>query len=407
MAVSQPVAASKKIEKLDKMEKRVQGIDILRGLCIIAVVIHHINLRIRFNQSGMGKLIGETANRALFWSGYYGVIVFFVISGFLIATWSLKRWGSLDQISRRQFYWLRFARIVPCLVGLLIVLSVLDRAGVPKFVINTQRTSLGRALLAACTFHINWLESRTGYLPGSWDVLWSLSVEEVFYLFFPLLCIWLRKEFLLITLLLGFVVIGPFARTILTHNQLWADYGYLSCMDGIAFGCLAAIVARKINFSKRGLWILISSGAVLCVVIDVFRGIPNYLGLYRAGLDVTVLEIAVALMAIGLQQRFEQNAPRGHWPTAMLRWFGRNSYEVYLTHMFVVWPVVWAFFRFHQSINAALLWFVAYTALAGVLGAAIARFYSEPMNRWLRAFSTQHSARAAVWAKGILHRGHG
>ncbi len=394
MAVSSSVAAQDKLQKLDKMEKRVQGIDILRGLCIIAVVLHHFNLRIRFNQSGMGKMIGDTANRALFWSGYYGVIVFFVISGFLIATWSLKRWGSLDKISRRQFYWLRFARIVPCLVWLLMVLSVLDRAGVPKFTINTQHTSLGRALLAACTFHINWLEARTGYLPGSWDVLWSLSVEEIFYLFFPLLCTWLRKEFLLVALLLSFVVIGPLART-MTHNQLWADYGYLSCMDGIALGCLAAIVARRINFGAKGnakLWGLIFSGAAICMVFEVLRWIPNYLGLYKAGLDVTVLEIAVALMVIGLQQRFDRYAPRGRWPTAVLRWFGRNSYEVYLTHMFVVWPMVWAFFRFHQSINMAPVWFVAYTVLAGVLGALVARFYSEPMNRKIRAISNQHSA---------------
>jgi peptidoglycan/LPS O-acetylase OafA/YrhL len=259
-------------------------------------------------------------------------------------------------------------------------------------VINTQHASLGRALLAACTFHINWLEARTGYLPGSWDVLWSLSVEEVFYIFFPLLCTWLRRESLLILLLLGFVVVGPFARTVLTHNQLWADYGYLSCMDGIAFGCLAAIVARKIKFDKRGLWALILSGAALCIVIDVFRGIPNYLGLYRAGLDVTFLEIAAGLMVIGLQQRFEKNVSPSRWPSAILRWFGRNSYEVYLTHIFVMWPMVWAFFRFHQSINTAPIWFVAYTFLAGVLGAVIARFYSEPLNGWLRALSSQHSA---------------
>jgi peptidoglycan/LPS O-acetylase OafA/YrhL len=382
-AISQSAATPEKITKLEKMEQRVLGIDILRGLCIVAVVIHHLNLRIRFNQSGMGKLIGVAANRALFWSGYYGVMVFFVISGFLIATWSLKRWGSLDKIRRRQFYWLRFARIVPCLVGLLVVLSILDRAGVPKFTINTQHTSVGRALLAACTFHINWLEARTGYLPGSWDVLWSLSVEEVFYLLFPLLCTWVRKKFLLVTLLVGFVVIGPFAR-ILTHNQLWAEYGYLSNMDGIALGCLAAIAARKINLAgKSVIWI----GALLCVFIVVFRGLVASLGLYKTGLDVTILEAGTALMVIALQQRFDKNATRGRWPTAILRWFGRNSYEVYLTHIFVMWPMVWAFFQFHQSINAAPLWFLAYTALAGVLGAMVARFYSEPLNRRLRAIS--------------------
>lgn len=77
---------------------------------------------------------------------------------------------------------------MPCLAGLLLVLVLLDRMGVPRFVVNTQHTSLLRASIAALTFHVNWLEAKTGYLPASWDVLWSLSVEEVFYIVFPLLC---------------------------------------------------------------------------------------------------------------------------------------------------------------------------------------------------------------------------
>jgi len=377
-------------EKTDKIERRVQGIDVLRGLCIVAVVLHHINLRIRFNQSGAGKLLGAAANRVLFWSGYYGVIVFFVISGFLITSWSLKRWGRLNKISIRQFYAMRFARIVPCLLGLLVVLSILDRAGVPRFVINTQHTSLGRALLAAFTFHINWLEARTGYLPASWDVLWSLSVEEAFYVFFPLLCVLVRKQALLIALLCAFVVAGPLARTVLTHNQLWADYGYLSCMDGIALGCLAAIVAGRIRLGdkwKMALPGLILLGALLCIFIVVFRGTVGSLGFYKTGLDVTVLESGTALMVIALQQRFDKKPAPGRWPSAFLRWFGRNSYEVYLTHMFVIWPMVWAFFRLHQTIDAAPWWFLGTACLTGAAGYVVARFYSEPLNRGLRAIS--------------------
>src|SRR5215475_7896339 len=114
-------------------KSRVPGIDLLRGLCIIAVVLHHINLRIHFRESSFGNLIGPAANRVLFWSGYYGVRVFFVISGFLITTWSLKRWVSLRQLDLGKFYRMRFARIVPCLVGLLLLLTVLDRLVVPRF----------------------------------------------------------------------------------------------------------------------------------------------------------------------------------------------------------------------------------------------------------------------------------
>ena len=377
-----------------KPENRVPGIDVLRGLCILAVVIHHVNLRIHFNQSAFGQMIGPAANRVLFWNGYYGVRVFFVISGFLITSWTLKRWGGLRVISRRRFYVMRFARIVPCLLGLLLILTMTDRLGVPRFTVNTQHTTLWRALLAALTFHINWLEASTGYLPGAWDVLWSLSVEEVFYVFFPLLCKWIRREAVLIVLLGAFVVVGPFAR-ILTHNELWSEYGYLQSMDGIATGCLAAIFARKIRLGDKRKLILRTlklAGIALCLLIMVFRGTAARLGFYKLGLDVTVLGLGTAFLviALGLQQQFEIKAAAGFWSafrsrsTGFLRWFGRNSYEVYLTHMLVVWPMVGAFSYFDQPINSAPLWFLATTALAGVAGYLVARFYSEPLNIALR-----------------------
>ncbi len=292
---------------VERSDRRVPGIDVLRGLCIIAVVLHHINLRIHFRESALGNVIGPAANRVLFWSGYYGVRVFFVISGFLIATWSLKRWGTLRQIDLRKFYRMRFARIVPCLLGLLVLLAILDRAGVRHFTINPQHTSLGRALTAALTFHINWLEARTGYLPAAWDMLWSLSVEEVFYIFFPLLCVLLRKQALIVMLLLCFVVIGPYAR-IHSSNELWADYGYLSCMDGIALGCLAAMVAAKTRLSRKANLVLAVCGVLLCVFIDFFRAPAARLGLYKIGLDVTLLQIGTALLLIALQLRSEEKA---------------------------------------------------------------------------------------------------
>jgi peptidoglycan/LPS O-acetylase OafA/YrhL len=398
--MSQPIAAQ-------KAEKRVTGIDLLRGVCIVAVVLHHINLRIHFRDSSLGQWIGPAANRVLFWNGYYGVRMFFVISGFLITTWSLKRWGSLSQLDRRQFYVMRFARIVPCLAGLLVILSVLDRLGVPRFTINTQHTSLGRALLAALTFHVNWLEARTGYLPAAWDVLWSLSVEEVFYVFFPLLCTLLRKPALLIALFSCFVIAGPFAR-VQTHNELWADYGYLSCMDGIALGCLAALFAAKVRLNHKSNLVFRIIGILLCLLITVFRGTAARLAFYKVGLDVTTLQVGAALLVIALQQSFEARAALDHSAllssglrkrsavvvrslgsalfrsTGFLRWFGRNSYEVYLTHMLVVWPMVGMFFHFHQSLNTAVLWFVAITALTGGAGHVLARYYSDPLNGRLR-----------------------
>ncbi len=110
----------------------------------------------------------------------------------------------------RDFYRLRFARIAPLLLLLLVVLSVLDLVHVEGFVVSQKTGGLGRALLAAFTFHINLLEARRGYLPPGWDILWSLSVEEMFYLFFPLICRGFRRVSFLLVLLSVFCGVGTF-----------------------------------------------------------------------------------------------------------------------------------------------------------------------------------------------------
>ena len=381
-------------------ENRVRGIDLLRGLCIIAVILNHINLRIRLNESSFGKWIGSSANDALVWNGHYGVRVFFVISGFLIATWSQKRWKELQYVNLRQFYSMRFARIAPCLVGLLTILAIFDRAGVPRFVINTQHTTLAQALFAALTFHINWLEARTGYLPAAWDILWSLSVEEVFYLFFPVLCAILKKPAFLIVLFSAFIAAGPFARMFYPHG-LWVDYGYLCCMDGIAMGCIAAIVCARFRVSGSAKTAMYVIGATLAGLITILEHVAARIGFYKVGLDETLLEIGIAMLLIVMQQRFEEKQLSGAAtatalarrnfaqsfaasPGSVLAWFGRNSYEVYLTHMFVVWPIVWISAFSHSTRITAPLWFLAATAVAGALGQVVARYYSEPLNRRLR-----------------------
>lgn len=382
------------------IEKRVRGIDLLRGLCIIAVILNHINLRIHLNGSSFGKWIGSSANDALVWNGHYGVRVFFVISGFLITTWSLKRWTELRRLNLRQFYSQRFARIMPCLVGLLALLAVCDRIDVPRFTINTQHTTLAHALFAALTFHINWLEARTGYLPAAWDILWSLSVEEVFYLLFPIVCVSLKKPGLLVALFSAFIVAGPFARIFYPHG-LWGDYSYLSNMDGISMGCIAAIVCARVRIAAGARAAMYLTGATVALFITIFQHLAARIGFYKVGLDETLLEIGTALLLIVMQQEFEKKqlsavahratsptpsflGTMAAFPALALSWYGRNSYEVYLTHMFVVWPVVWIFGFTHATPNSAPLWFLGAIVVAGALGYVVARYYSEPLNRYLR-----------------------
>jgi peptidoglycan/LPS O-acetylase OafA/YrhL len=189
---------------------RNHSIDLLRGISIVLVILNHCFIHMPFDQS----LLPKTLFNVLFYSGHYAVVMFFVVSGFLITGTSLKREGKLKNLSFSAFYQRRIARIVPCLLVLLLALAILDRLNVPGFIIHN--TSLSRVLFAALTFRINWLESQIGWLPGNWDILWTLSVEEVFYLFFPLACWIFRMSLSFILLMIAFIIAGPFPRVFST-----------------------------------------------------------------------------------------------------------------------------------------------------------------------------------------------
>ncbi|HVT32442.1 MAG TPA: acyltransferase [Rhodanobacteraceae bacterium] len=359
------------------------GIDVLRGLAVLAVVAHHVHLRFLLNHFDVAALLPKPIARVVFWSGYYGVIVFFVVSGFLIANLSMRRWSSLPCIEPRAFYVLRFARIFPCLIALLAVLSILHLAGFADYAIDSARASLPRAIGAALAFHFNWLEGTHGYLPGSWDVLWSLSIEEAFYFFFPLVCIALRNERVIMLALLVFIVVGPFSRVFDAASEPWDEYAYLSCMDGIAFGCLAAMFQARRAISRRALRIALAAGLAMMLLVIAFRPATNALGLVSNGLYITVLEAGTALVLLAIAGGAgERWSARGFF--AALGFVGRRSYEIYLTHMFVVFAAVAAFKAMNADLALVGLWYAAAVAISIALGDVVARGFSFPMNRAIR-----------------------
>jgi peptidoglycan/LPS O-acetylase OafA/YrhL len=363
--------------------QRSVGIDVLRGVCVLLVTLHHIHLRFKFNRFDVGALLPTPVARVVFWSGYFAVITFFVISGFLITTLSLRRWASLERISWRQFYWLRFARIAPCLLLLVLLLSVLHRAQASGFVIDPERASLGRAVLAALTFHVNWLEGQHGYLPGGWDVLWSLSVEEVFYLSFPAACLALRSPRRLSVPLLALIVIGPFNRTALAERVPWEEYAYLSCMDGIAFGCLAALFTAQRRPGLRVLRFMMALGIAAVMSIVVFRGSVPTRGLHQVGLGISVLELGVALILIALSGGIGSTLlARG---TGWMRNVGRCSYEIYLTHMLVILGLTPFIVTSKPEGLWIPAWYVGLLISSVALGWVVHHVYSEPLNRALRS----------------------
>jgi peptidoglycan/LPS O-acetylase OafA/YrhL len=360
---------------------RLDGVDILRGLAIFFVLMNHVNMRLFLAKIPSTRGLPSQLVSSFVWNGQHGVQMFFAVSGFLITSTSIRRWGSLSRVSMRDFYALRFARIAPLLVLLLAVLCALHAAGLKDFVVSDKTGGLGRALIAALTFHINVLEAHRGYLPGNWDILWSLSVEEMFYLFFPPVCRLLGRGKWLVAFLLILVVLGPFGRTILAHgNEVWREYSYLGGMDAIALGCLTAIAGSRIKISRRAIGVLAGLGTVLVLFILGLSNQAEAWGLERSGLDMTVLAIG-SCMVITAAAETRWKSPRVVLPLISL---GRRSYEVYLTHMFVVFAAFGLFKAAGLSLAAVPALFISVILISGLLGGLVARFYSEPMNRRIR-----------------------
>ncbi|HEX3966722.1 MAG TPA: acyltransferase [Edaphobacter sp.] len=360
---------------------RLDGVDLLRGLAIFFVLMNHVNMRLLGAKVPYTHGLPPQLVYSLVWNGQFGVQIFFAVSGFLITSTTLRRWGSISTVNIREFYQLRFARIAPLLLLLLAILSGLHLAHFSNFIISPKTGGLGRALLAALTFHINLLEAQRGYLPASWDILWSLSVEEMFYLFFPLVCRLFRRERFLLVPLILFVILGPFARSnVFNHNPVWREYSYLGGMDAIALGCLTALFVARRHLSHMALWIFGVSGTILLTFSLAFSIRAYAWGLGRNGLNMTVLAIGTCLLiAVFAQTRWR--APRVLTPILRL---GQRSYEVYLTHVFVVLVFFSLFLAAGKPMNYVLALFLVVILISGLLGELVARGYSEPMNRRLR-----------------------
>jgi peptidoglycan/LPS O-acetylase OafA/YrhL len=368
---------------------RFDGVDLLRGLSIIAVILLHGQIRLLYTYSiSIQPLLPRPIFHVLFWQGGNGVTVFFAISGFLITLTSLRRFGSLAKMRAKSFYRIRFARIAPLFLLLLAVLSVLHLVHAEGFVINPARETLPRALFAALTFQVNWYEAVHGYLPANWDVMWSLSIEEMFYLFFPLVCVLLARRRrgmpVFVVLLIALVVMGPFARTVWSTNGIWQGTSYQGGMSGIALGCLTALLMDWLQredpkwISARLLLAIQIAGAVVMLTIVIWPPWHWMHILGRSGTDDTALGVGTCLVTLASVLR----GRTGRVWTAPIRWFGRHSYEIYLTHEFVVVWVTQLYVKVHRG--SPLVWIAAEVALAAVLGALVAQWFSEPLNRRLR-----------------------
>ena len=172
-------------------------IDGLRAIAVVAVILYHARITIFGDQAFKG--------------GYIGVDIFFVISGYLITSIILKELIKTESFSFKIFYERRIRRILPALLAVMIISIPLAWI----YLLPNNFIDFSKSILYSLGFNSNLYFWKTGLIYGNQDGLlqpflhtWSLSVEEQYYILFPIILLFTFKYFkkyLIYILILGFI----------------------------------------------------------------------------------------------------------------------------------------------------------------------------------------------------------
>jgi peptidoglycan/LPS O-acetylase OafA/YrhL len=346
----------------------VPGLDGLRGVAILLVLGIHAIPRV---------LPG----------GFIGVDLFFVLSGFLITSILLVERRRSGRVDLGRFYVQRALRLLPALSALLLACLVYAylTEPAPAFRLTLLDTR------AAAFYYYNWHVYFNGnqLLTPTMVHLWSLSVEEQFYLVWPVLLI------LLLTLVprrsLQAIVIVVCIAAVAVHRALtwpaggniWISFRTDLRADTLLWGVLIAIVADAGSIAlPRRARLALQAALVPAIAIlaahALMPGIAVNGYLYRIGWNLIGLAGAVLVATTAC---CPPRPLRTALEWAPIRWLGRVSYGLYLWHYAIF--VVWVYYPVAR-IAAGPAWLRIVVAITASLGmAALSHYYLErPILRW-------------------------
>lgn len=351
-------------------------IDALRGVSILLVLFHHFNIAYPLKETLLATVLGWPVVHAIARNGNYGVTIFFVISGYLMTANTLRRWGRLEAIDPIRFYALRMARILPCVLLLLAIVTSLAALGGTLF----QNRGFGEPplpmwmiCLASITFWMNALIAQHGWVNYPLGVLWSLSVEGVFYLVFPLVCLMFRSTTRIFAFWLLFVVTGPLYRLAHQGDEGGFLYSYMACFDGIAIGCCTAIL------TQRGTYRWISKGWLQGTVMLAMALLYLCWPIARSNvLGVTGMALGTSFLLAGASRQTTSTGSAGR---QCLTFCGRLSYEIYLFHLIVLGLMRTAIPANTASSALKMGLLATYFVCSLVVAHVVANLFSRPFSR--------------------------
>ena len=314
---------------MGKKRRYITGLDGIRAIAVIMVLSYHLKL-------------------SLFKSGFLGVTVFFVLSGYLITGILISEVEEEGTIDLKNFWLRRIRRLVPAVMSMAVVIIFVS--AVVNRVIFTKGC---KDFLASVLGFNNWWQifNKVSYfeaagVPSPFTHCWSLAIETQFYLIYPLILLGIYKLaksrgegrakrgllFAGVTLLLA--LISVILMIVLFDPQQDASrvyYGTDTRAFSLLFGALLAIlweyrmVPRRLSASVNMVLGSVSFAALLVMTIAI-NGSSNFW--YRGGQFVgTILTVLMVYAVSGRKtwlSRFLSNP--------VLKWIGDRSYSIYLWH---------------------------------------------------------------------------
>lgn len=315
-------------EPIRQSGRYMAGLDGLRALAVIAVIAYHLNER---------------------WApgGLLGVGVFFVLSGYLITDILITQWKTLGKVELRTFWIRRARRLLPALLLMLIA------AGAWILLFDRPRmASLQEEVLAGLTYVSNWwlIFRQVSYFesfgpPSPLGHLWSLSVEEQFYLLWPILLLlglkFTPRRAQLAGLTLAGAAVSAAAMAWLYEpgtDPSRVYYGTDTRAFGLLIGAALAMVwpSRKLSSdiapAARRTMDALGAAGLGTIGFMIWRTDEYDAFLYNGGLVMLSLSAAVVVAVLA----HPASRLAGLLSVKPLKWIGVRSYGIYLWH----YPVI-------------------------------------------------------------------
>jgi peptidoglycan/LPS O-acetylase OafA/YrhL len=349
-------------------------LDGVRGVAILLVLVHHF---VREPLAGATSLVDEGLHR-LTKAGWVGVDLFFVLSGFLITGILLDTKHAQNYF--RSFYARRALRILPAYYLFIVLCLTLVPLLVPHDVEGKATMVRDQIWFWTHLMNIYLVFVHHEWPPFSTAHLWSLAIEEQFYLLWPL-AVFLFRPQTVTRLAIAMLCAAPVLRVVLLafrgHPVTFAgsplvyvaNYMLLPCrMDSLAAGALVASLVRSVGVARCVPWarrIALIAGGVLAAGFLAQRGVFDW---YMPVVQAAGYSVLAAFFAsvIVLAISHGRGTLSDLLTSRPLLFFGRYSYALYLFHMLPVLVLTELGFREH------LLEIVPVRALAALVYAAVA-----------------------------------